>query len=129
MAMTIEYGKCAACGENNPKAATLCRACQATLPWVKQSKQMQEKPSVGSYDVGALFQSEAFKFGALFVGAIVLVGGFYFMSAGSGPMGAHVATGSGAPSGGQMASAGGVFAVIIRVAIRYGLRSMLSRDD
>lgn len=38
MAITLEFGKCAACDENNSKTLQLCRACGAPLPWVKPGK-------------------------------------------------------------------------------------------
>ena len=38
MAVTVDFGPCAECGEKNSTAATKCRACGATLPWVKPPK-------------------------------------------------------------------------------------------
>lgn len=35
MAITPDYGKCASCGRENPKAIQQCRGCSAVLPWVK----------------------------------------------------------------------------------------------
>lgn len=46
MAVTLEYGKCAACQENNPKSLQQCRACGAALPWSKSAK--KGKPDVGA---------------------------------------------------------------------------------
>ena len=37
MAVTVEFGKCAKCNDNNSKAAKQCRSCGATLPWVEKS--------------------------------------------------------------------------------------------
>lgn len=38
MAITVEFGKCAQCDENNPKQLQTCRKCNAPLPWAKASK-------------------------------------------------------------------------------------------
>ncbi len=46
MAVTIEYGKCAACDDNNPKTLQECRSCGAALPWSKVKK--AGKPDVGA---------------------------------------------------------------------------------
>ena len=35
MAISLEYGKCASCGRENPKAIEQCRGCNSVLPWVK----------------------------------------------------------------------------------------------
>lgn len=47
MAVTVEYGKCDRCGDNNVKTATICRSCGQSLPWVKQApvKQSPTKPA------------------------------------------------------------------------------------
>ena len=36
MAVTIDFGKCSACQENNAKTNKVCRKCNAELPWVKK---------------------------------------------------------------------------------------------
>ena len=38
MAITLEYGKCAACGRENSKSLQQCRGCNAILPWVKGAR-------------------------------------------------------------------------------------------
>ena len=38
MAVTISYGKCLACKENNAMTAEMCRKCSADLPWSKRKK-------------------------------------------------------------------------------------------
>jgi hypothetical protein len=38
MAVTIEFGKCGQCNENNPKQLKACRKCNAPLPWAKAPK-------------------------------------------------------------------------------------------
>ena len=38
MAIKVEFGKCAQCGENNPKQLKVCRKCNAPLPWAKAPK-------------------------------------------------------------------------------------------
>lgn len=45
MAVTLEYGKCAECGENNPKSLQACRSCGAALPWAKAPKVAQSSGS------------------------------------------------------------------------------------
>jgi hypothetical protein len=35
MAVTVEYGQCDRCGDNNVKTATICRSCGQRLPWAK----------------------------------------------------------------------------------------------
>ena len=39
MAITVEYGKCGKCGDNNVKTAQLCRACDEPLPWSRLVKE------------------------------------------------------------------------------------------
>lgn len=39
MAVTVDFGPCAQCGEKNSTSATKCRVCNATLPWVKAPKE------------------------------------------------------------------------------------------
>ena len=46
MAVTVEYGKCAACEDNNPKSLQECRSCGAALPWSKAAK--KGAPAVGT---------------------------------------------------------------------------------
>ena len=45
MAVTLEYGKCAQCTNNNPKSLQTCRSCGAALPWSKTAK--KGEPDVG----------------------------------------------------------------------------------
>lgn len=35
MPVTVEFGKCDACGDNNIKSAIQCRSCAQRLPWAK----------------------------------------------------------------------------------------------
>jgi hypothetical protein len=50
MAITVEYGKCDQCGDNNVKTAQVCRSCTKPLPWSRAasapaaSQGMFEKP-------------------------------------------------------------------------------------
>ena len=45
MAITLDFGKCAACGESNSKTLQNCRACGAALPWAKGIKNSVSTPS------------------------------------------------------------------------------------
>jgi hypothetical protein len=36
MAVTVDFGKCSACQENNAKSNRVCRKCNAELPWAKK---------------------------------------------------------------------------------------------
>ncbi len=38
MAVTFDFGQCAACGDNNSKTLQQCRSCGAALPWAKNVK-------------------------------------------------------------------------------------------
>ncbi len=43
MAITVEFGKCVSCSENNPKQLQACRKCSAPLPWAKMPKPKYSK--------------------------------------------------------------------------------------
>ena len=43
MAVTFDFGKCAACGESNSKTIQQCRSCSATLPWAKAAAPAKAK--------------------------------------------------------------------------------------
>lgn len=52
MAVTLEFGKCSACGENNSKTLLECRACGAILPWAKPKvAPAAAKPRIGLGDI------------------------------------------------------------------------------
>ena len=57
MAVTLEYGKCASCGRENPKAIEQCRGCNAVLPWVKgaipDAQRLGGKDSAPKQKIGA----------------------------------------------------------------------------
>lgn len=38
MAVTVSFGKCAECNENNAMSSSACRKCNADLPWPKKKK-------------------------------------------------------------------------------------------
>ena len=78
MAMTLEYGKCASCGRENPKAIEQCRGCNAVLPWVKSATKAAApgnnavadvKPKVGLGDLAWGGMAVALGGGAVFVRA------------------------------------------------------------
>ena len=76
MAMTLEYGKCASCGRENPKAIQQCRGCNAVLPWVKGAPQSGQnaapgnaKPGLGDVAWGGIGMG-------LVGGLVVVVGAF-----------------------------------------------------
>ena len=50
MAITVEYGKCDECGDNNVKTATQCRSFQAPLPWARRATKAPaaKKPASGA---------------------------------------------------------------------------------
>ncbi len=80
--MTLEYGKCASCGRENPKAIEQCRGCNAVLPWVKGAAPKaatagnhssgNAKPKVGLGDIAWGGMAVALGGGAIFVLGIVL---------------------------------------------------------
>ena len=47
MAVTVEYGKCEQCGDNNVKTAELCRSCKMPLPWSKAVKAQSKAAATG----------------------------------------------------------------------------------
>jgi len=49
MAITVEFGKCAQCSENNPKQLQACRKCNAPLPWAKMAKPKITKAPAKTY--------------------------------------------------------------------------------
>ena len=90
--MTLEYGKCASCGRENPKAIQQCRGCNAVLPWVKGAAPQAAplnggssadvnsnvKPKVGLGDVAWGGMAVALGGGAIFVlGAFLWCGNVF----------------------------------------------------
>ena len=80
MAIKVEFGKCAACNENNPKQLKVCRKCSAPLPWAKAPRpQVTKSPAPKSRAASA-----SFDWGLLGVGAISflipLIGFFLYRS-------------------------------------------------
>jgi hypothetical protein len=53
MAVTVSFGKCAKCSENNAMTNSACRKCNADLPWSKQNKAAVKAASVKSPRAGA----------------------------------------------------------------------------
>ena len=73
MAIDLEYGKCASCGRENPKAIQQCRGCNAVLPWVKSAKtDAPAKPKMDAGDVAWGGIGVGMVGGAIFVLGIVL---------------------------------------------------------
>jgi hypothetical protein len=70
MAETFDFGKCAACGDNNSKSVQQCRSCAAALPWAKPAKN-----SSGSSGSGMGLGDIAF--GGM---AVALLGGLIFLA-------------------------------------------------
>lgn len=48
MAITVEFGKCTQCNDNNPKQLQMCRKCSAPLPWAKAPKPKVTKAAAPS---------------------------------------------------------------------------------
>ncbi|MBW3636751.1 MAG: hypothetical protein KY445_09860 [Armatimonadetes bacterium] len=87
MAVTFDFGQCAACGDNNSKTLQQCRSCGAALSWAKPVKipaanfgapgaspsnpgpqNAPAKPKIGLGDIA---------YGAM---AVQLLGGFLFVA-------------------------------------------------
>jgi hypothetical protein len=45
MAVTLEFGKCEQCGDNNSKTTAVCRSCKAPLPWAQKTAKTVSKPT------------------------------------------------------------------------------------
>ena len=85
MAVTFDFGTCAACGENNSKTLQQCRSCGAALPWSKAKKASapapiaapQNSPSKTKIDRGEI------AYGAMTVqllgGLLIVVGVFLWL--------------------------------------------------
>lgn len=76
MAVTFDFGKCPACGENNSKSVQVCRACGAALPWAKTAKPAKEAgsgislPSAGDVAWAAI--------GVQILGGLIFLAGAFF---------------------------------------------------
>lgn len=114
MAITVEFGKCAQCNENNPKQLQACRKCNAPLPWAKKAKpKISKAASPAVYRPAAKAQS-SLDWGTFGVGLISfmmpIIGYFLYRSyTDSGDQKAGVAL---------IGSILGVIAHIGRVALR-----------
>ncbi|MDQ3814144.1 MAG: hypothetical protein M3347_09360 [Armatimonadota bacterium] len=77
MAVTLDVGQCAGCGEKNVKKMQFCRSCGELLPWAKQPKAAKAvdttKPSAlpTSSDIGPILLAGA-------GGLTFLAGAFFF---------------------------------------------------
>ena len=113
MAIKVEFGKCAQCGDNNPKQLQMCRKCGAPLPWAKQTKPKYSKAPAPSRAVAKpAFQ---FDWGTFGVGAISfampLIGFFLYRS--------YSNNGDNKADACLIGSILGILAVIVRVGMRY----------
>lgn len=77
MAVTLDFGKCSQCGDNNSKSVKECRKCGAPLPWAKQAPVVQASPSsgggfsLGNYSTGFYVQ--------ILGGLITIAGAFLWL--------------------------------------------------
>jgi hypothetical protein len=46
VAISIDYGKCDKCGENNVKTAKICRACKVELPWARVAAKPKQSVNI-----------------------------------------------------------------------------------
>lgn len=80
MAVTVEYGKCEKCGDNNVKTAELCRKCQEPLPWSKGAKAQAKAMTTHGSPLNAPIKIEhniATGFYVQILGGIIFVGGVF----------------------------------------------------
>ncbi|MDQ3814226.1 MAG: hypothetical protein M3347_09785 [Armatimonadota bacterium] len=112
MAITLDYGKCEQCGENNVKTATICRSCQTRLPWAKPLKQTAS----GEAATSSIPDWVAPVAGGLVVLALLVVGIRYLTTVSF--------------DSSNLAGIGAIGAVMARVMFRRWLWSaILGRDD
>ena len=45
MAVTVNFGKCESCKENNAMTNSVCRKCNADLPWSRKAKAVKATPA------------------------------------------------------------------------------------
>jgi len=72
MGISVEYGNCAQCGDNNVKSAQSCRKCAAPLPWSKAAAPPKAAPTGG---ISAAVNEIAW--GAM---AVQILGGLIFLA-------------------------------------------------
>jgi hypothetical protein len=74
VAVTLDFGKCAECGENNSKSVNECRKCGAPLPWAKKSPALEQSSS----STGSGFGGFSAGFYVQILGALIVVAGAFF---------------------------------------------------
>ena len=77
MAITLDYGKCAACGHENSKTLSNCRGCNALLPWAKgaspaNSSSGGTKTRIGAGDIAWKAMSVQIVGGIIFLAGVFL---------------------------------------------------------
>lgn len=86
MAITVEYGKCDKCGDNNVKTAQLCRSCTSALPWARDAAKTPSAVNVGVHNTLGAVKESAIKVGS-FPGFsagfyVQVLGGLIFIAGG-----------------------------------------------
>lgn len=75
--MTLEYGKCASCGRENPKAIQQCRGCNAVLPWSKGAPKTNDSASADAQQKTGLGDVAWGGIGVDLVGGLIVVVGAF----------------------------------------------------